>query len=223
MSKGYIILKGHWERRSLSRYLLSENAFTDIVIYEQRSEMGGIWNIDSKSTQADVDAFPSPIYDDMESNIPTEVMGYYSEPFPPGTPLLPGAETTLQYLQNYAKPVAHLVKSRHQVMDVFPFQESDQTKWRMKIWNLEEEEFLQKEYDAVIVANGRYNRPYIPDIPGMDTWKKADSESLIHSKDYRDTRPFKDKASLLINMKNICTNPMIRKFSLSAFPRLVLI
>lgn len=185
--------------------------------------MGGIWNIDSKSPQADVDAFPSPVYDDMESNIPTEVMGYYSEPFPPDTPLLPGTETTLQYLQNYAKPVAHLVKLRHQVMDVFPFQESDQTRWRMKICNLEEEKFLQEEYDAVVVANERYNKPYIPHITGMDAWKKADPKSLIHSKGYRDTRPFKDKAGLFMSNNLSDTNPMIRKFSLSAFPHLVLI
>ncbi|KXS95443.1 hypothetical protein AC578_4721 [Pseudocercospora eumusae] len=43
----------------------------------------------------------------------------------------------------------------------------------------------QEEFDAIIVANGHYNVPYIPPIPGLDELEKFRPGSVIHSKHFR--------------------------------------
>ena len=168
--------------------------FSRITVYEQRSDVGGIWNTDSRSSPEDVALFPSPIYHDMESNIPSEIMQYYRRPFPEGTPLLPDAGQVLAYSKEYADDVRPLLALRHQVLDVSPLSpESAKTRWKLKIRDLSHGVDLEESFDAVAVANGRYNKEYVPEIPGLEDWTKAYPDSVSHSKSYRSPDNFKAK------------------------------
>lgn len=141
-----------------------------------------MWNTDAASPPNDVAAFPSPIYPGMESNIPSEIMQFDKHPFPEGTPLLAGAGQVLKYIQDYGKGVLHLVKYRHQVTDVSPKLQEDEPCWRLRVHNLDSQTVLDHYYDAVIVANGRYNKIYEPSIRAIDHWKRMDPQSILHSK-----------------------------------------
>ncbi|KAM3452360.1 hypothetical protein NHJ13051_008005 [Beauveria bassiana] len=59
-----------------AKRLLYEDPTSEIVIFEQRSNVGGIWNTDATSPPNDVAAVPSPIYPSMESNISSEIMQF---------------------------------------------------------------------------------------------------------------------------------------------------
>ena len=57
------------------RLLLAENHFSEIVVYEQRDALGGIWNYEDSM-------FPPSVYLGLESNILTSIMEYSDSHFP---------------------------------------------------------------------------------------------------------------------------------------------
>ena len=59
-------------------------------------------------------------------------------------------------------------------------------------------ESRQNRYDAVIVANGHNELPYIPDVPGLREWSLADRDSVTHSKFYVDAKPLREKNGLVV-------------------------
>ncbi|KAM0329989.1 hypothetical protein ACHAQA_004158 [Verticillium albo-atrum] len=54
------------------------------------------------------------------------------------------------------------------------------------------------EFDAVVVATGRYGTPRVPDVPGLPTWKRMFPKRVIHSKQYRTPTVFRGKRVLII-------------------------
>lgn len=48
-------------------------------------------------------------------------------------------------------------------------------------------------FDALVVANGHYNVPYIPRIDGLAQLQRARPGSVIHSKSYRGREAYKNK------------------------------
>jgi cation diffusion facilitator CzcD-associated flavoprotein CzcO len=53
-------------------------------------------------------------------------------------------------------------------------------------------------FDAVVVCNGRYHEPRIPDLPGLREWKELYPAQVLHSKSYRSPMPFKGKNVFLL-------------------------
>lgn len=166
--------------------------------------MGGIWNytggIDSKvqeesgnESHDDPSFILSPIYDGLESNIPLSIMQYSDLAFPKGTPLLPDWQTILQYLKDYARDTEHIIDFQQKVLDVRPDPQEGSEKWILTSLDLQSKEKLQEVYDAVVVANGRYDEPYIPDIQGLDDWHAVYPHAMLHSKFYRNPNPFMGK------------------------------
>ena len=42
-----------------------------------------------------------------------------------------------------------------------------------------------QDFDAVIVASGRFNVPHIPAIPGLAVWQERFPDRVLHSRQYR--------------------------------------
>ena len=199
------------------RYLLAENAFDRIVVYEQRSSVGGVWNytplhperhdsITSDSNRStgsraaqivtkDLPEFNTPMYDGLEANLPHMLMQFSDAPFPVGTQLFPRQEAVMQYLQGYASDVISLIRFRRMVMQVKPVRGNDSHGWEVTTKSTAEEESQVELFDAVIAANGHCDRPLMPDIDGLDAWSEKFPESLYHSVSYKNPRAFKNKVS----------------------------
>ncbi|KAK5080104.1 monooxygenase [Exophiala xenobiotica] len=133
-----------------AKYLLAEKSFQTIDVFEQRRNVGGIWNLSgtektrripipqtdpkygagknsSASGRGDDDSleFESPLYDYLETNIPKTMMAYSDTPFAESLPLYPKHDDVLRYLEDYAQPVKHFVHFQTQVIDVRPFEPRD--------------------------------------------------------------------------------------------------
>jgi cation diffusion facilitator CzcD-associated flavoprotein CzcO len=145
--------------------------------------------------------FISPIYDDLDTNIPHSIMEYSNQRFPDGTPLFPRHEVVLGYLERYADEVRHLVRFGTEVVNVSPAIEasSEKEKWVVRTRNIKTREERVQIFDAVIVANGHYETPFVPDIPGITEWNTAYPGSISHSKFYRRPDEFRDKVRLNIS------------------------
>lgn len=205
-----------------AKFFVAEQAFSKIDVYEQRSNVGGIWNLSGNRRSQRVDVpqtnprygmadpldqsleFESPLYDYLETNIPKTLMAYSDLPFADDLPLYPKHEDVLRYLEEYAEPVKHLVRFQTQVIDLHPLKRrQEQTSPLKQIWtltarDLESGTFAAREYDAVVVANGHYTVPHIPAIHGIADWNKQYPGVIIHSKAYRRPEDFNGKNVLVI-------------------------
>lgn len=206
-----------------SRYFVAEKTFKAVDVYEQRGRPGGLWNHTVSSTKDGLfqvpnvnpitppersvggrDVFVSPIYDSLEVNIPHPMMAYSDFPFAEGIPLFPGHAEVLRYLEHYSEDVAECIQFSTQISEVCLVEEIEtkngtiEATWKVHGVNLLSGEQFKRDYDAVVVANGHYAVPFIPDIPGLKVWQSQFPESIAHSKYYRTPDRFKDKRVIVV-------------------------
>ncbi|OAX41996.1 FAD/NAD(P)-binding domain-containing protein [Rhizopogon vinicolor AM-OR11-026] len=160
--------------------VISDSAYVksgkwSVIAYEARTNVGGIWF--PSPPVADSYGVPlTPLYDSLTTNLPHPVMGYTSYSFPPETPLFPRAHVVQTYLESFA---AHfnlmpLIKFGTTVLDA---------RWESTQWILTLSDGEQLAYDHLVVANGHYHIPRIPDLPGLADWVKHGK--AFHSAWYR--------------------------------------
>lgn len=138
----------------------------------------------------------SPVYDNLETNIPHGLMNYTDLKFPDDTALFPEHATVLKYIQQYGKDVESLVSFETQVRDVRKVS-SDTGKpvWKVETKDLKSGAMASELYDAVVVASGHYSDPFVPAIPGIKEFDAAHPGVVVHSKFYRRPEQFKGKVS----------------------------
>ncbi|PVH99270.1 FAD/NAD(P)-binding domain-containing protein [Periconia macrospinosa] len=140
-------------------------------------------------------SFISPIYDDLETNNPRPLMQFTGQKWPPNTPLYPRHETVRAHVEAYGEDVQHLVQYETQVVNVDPVNGSD---WKVTVRNLHSNNQSTEIFNAVIVANGHFIVPQIPDIPGIREWNERYPGSITHSKYYRRASDFAGKKVIVV-------------------------
>lgn len=208
-----------------SKYLLAENCFDTIDVFEQQASFGGVWNysndpidtIDIPQTNphqpldepiwrpcsnpngvangAQKATFVSPMYERLETNIPHSIMKFSDMPSLEDHQLFPSREVVTQYLEDYGEDVKHLVSFQTQVMDI------SQTRpgaHQVRLKDLRTNTVYEKIYDAVVVANGHYTVPILPKIKGIEKWNQTSPGVISHTKFYRRPKPFADKKVIIV-------------------------
>lgn len=204
---------------SFSKYLLAENTFSKIDIYESQAEVGGAWKYTpqtSKSSSAPQTnphqplespliaedgekLFPTPMYDTLRTNIPKMLMAYHDTPFEDDEPLFPSRQAVQEYLIRYSKEVRSLIKFQTQVRNVSVSKTDDgKDEWTICVRDLVTNHETTHIYDAVVVANGHYTVPYIPSIPGMAEFASQYPNTIIHSKYYRSPAIYANRKVVVI-------------------------
>lgn len=211
---------------NISRYLKAENKFSKIEVFDQRATAGGLWNytplqvVDSDFTiprtkpsdrpdtlvhdDNDADTAPpvvvSPVYDQLETNIPHTLMNYCDQTFPEGSALFPPHVVVQKYLHKYAENVAPLLSLETQVLDVRRTKAADNKSaaWEIDVQHVPSGAKRTTEFDAVVVANGHYNDPFVPDIAGLAAFNEAHPGVVTHSKFYRRPDPFKGQKVIVV-------------------------
>ncbi|PGH04248.1 hypothetical protein GX51_03593 [Blastomyces parvus] len=159
---------------------------------------GSSQNSDSAEKQGTKEAsFISPIYDGLETNIPHTLMRFSDKPFPADTQLFPRFATVLQYIEEYSADVKHLIQFQVQVVDV-RLDDARAGTWIVTRKHLETGAQEEDVYDAVVVANGHFNVPYIPSIAGISEWNTAYPHVITHSKTYSSPAEFRDKKVIVV-------------------------
>lgn len=191
---------------SLIKALNAEKSLLEIDLYDSRSKIGGIWNyVPHKSVyNSDEDLTKSheynfsPIYNKLETNILHKSMEFCNFQFAKGTDDFPFRTEVLKYLQNYSKtigPYQKLMNTR--VIAVEKEKETD-GKWEVTSQNLLSGVIDKKGYDAVIVANGHFEVPRLPEVEGLNEWKQQDPLSVMHAKFYDKPEKYKNKVVLVV-------------------------
>lgn len=159
--------------------------------------------------------FPSPMYEELETNIPRPLMSFSDHSFPSDCQLFPTHEAVKKYIDEYGKELFPLVKFETQVQDVkFLEATEDLTsdsemineKWLLQAEELRTGRTYQEKYDAIVVANGHYSVPFVPYIEGAREWNDAFPGTLSHSKSFRTAEEFRDKVRSILNLTLLIKN-----------------
>nr|QFR37233.1 flavin-containing monooxygenase [Cyberlindnera americana] len=201
----------------LTRALLAEKAFSNITVFERRDRLGGLWNytrekslIPSITPVPSVDPlrpigkiqaggksfYESPVYKYLDANVPKDLMAYKDFPFPKEVPLFPLQEQILEYIQGYSKKIEEYVRFDTEVTSVNWL--TDDNQWEVKSRSLDTDLITTEKYDAVAIAVGSYDQPYIPDVPGISQWGTDHPGSIIHAKTYDEPSQFSKSRNILV-------------------------
>ncbi|KAH9886366.1 putative flavin dependent monooxygenase [Xylariomycetidae sp. FL2044] len=228
-----------------AKYLLAEKKFSKIQVFEQRASVGGVWNYTSLNVvdkgftvprtsptklpdtaiwtddASDVQ-FVSPVYDFLETNIPHTLMNYSDFSFPKGSSLFPKHAVVKQYLEDYtrASQLGPLLSLQTQVQRIRKVQSGSHMCWEVTVLDLKTEETRSTEFDAVIVASGHYNDPFIPDIKGLAEFERKHPGCVSHSKFYRQPYQYEGKKVIIVGnsasgidlsaqIATVCRKPII--------------
>ncbi|KAK1051402.1 monooxygenase [Friedmanniomyces endolithicus] len=140
----------------------------------------------------------TPLYDRLETNIPRDLMGFSDLDWPEDRQLFPRHETVLEYIERYAKDIRHLICFTTQVLDVYL---TGDERWRIKTRDVSRRniaEVQEETFDAVVVANGHFDIPYIPEVHGIQEWSTNYSGSISHSKFYRTPDQYAGKRVIVV-------------------------
>ncbi|KAF2124330.1 flavin-containing monooxygenase [Dothidotthia symphoricarpi CBS 119687] len=211
-----------------AKYLRAEKAFSKIALFEQRPRDGGIWNYTADDRNEDLftvpqtnpygknqdpiwkqalanvngaskgSTFVSPMYERLETNIPRGLMGFKDLDWPKDSPLFPKHQTVLRYIEDYGKDVEDTIRYSTQVTEVVPTSDDPGSAWSVTSRDLRTSTTTNETYDVVIVANGHFITPYIPDIPEIAKWNKTHPNLISHSKYYRRPEEFKGKKVIVV-------------------------
>jgi Flavin-binding monooxygenase-like len=148
----------------------------------------------------------SAAHNHLHSNLPPEVMAFSQEPIPK----VLSDETLARYGPD--SPFRHRGVMRQWVEDVLDrgdyghlvefnttVERAEHTgkEWiltlKQSVPGQERDFWKQERFDAVVVATGHYNVPYIPNIPGIVEYDKKYPGRIWHSKHYRTAEPFTGK------------------------------
>lgn len=150
----------------------------------------------------------SGVYDDLFTNVPDRLMRFSSgydidtntedsaNPYAPFTT----HEKVLEYLNKFAEKngLNEYVRYNSSVEKVY----KKQNKWVLTVVQLDIETGVEKWYseifDAVLVATGRFNFPFIPYIENMQRFILDHPNCVSHTKAYRNTNEFENKKVLLV-------------------------
>ena len=143
--------------------------------------------------------FTSPMYEQLETNIPNSLMKFSDAPSLEGNQLFPTRDAIIRYLDEYGQDIKHLVRFQTQVVHVQQKGQKGQQGWLVKTKNLHYPDMVaESEYDAVVVANGHYTVPSLPAIEGIKKWHKMNEGVISHSKSYRRPQPFTNKKVIIV-------------------------
>ena len=166
----------------------------EVVVFEQLSEVGGVWvyqgdinqTIEKHTEKAQSTDQPShgAMYDALHTNLPRDVMAFFDYTFDSNGggdsnwPRYPHHTTVLEYLQNFTR---HFDLNRHLRLGEQVTRINKQQRWM-----IETSSGRQETFDAVMVCNGHYAKPRVPPLPGINNFRGT----ILHSHSYRNPAQF---------------------------------
>ncbi|TVY87109.1 Thiol-specific monooxygenase [Lachnellula willkommii] len=199
-----------------AKFLRAEEYFDTIDIFEQQSEVGGVWHytpssrekVSIPSTNPNVPLekpiwpdgsktpiFSNPMYEHLNTNIPKQLMGFSDQAFPAESLLFPARQDVQEYLVKYSQDVRDIISFSTQVDDVRLLKED---RWEVTTKSTITGVSKKNEYDAVVVSNGHYSVPFIPSVTGIEAFNAAYPNLITHSKIYRSPEGFTGKKVIIV-------------------------
>ncbi|OTA99447.1 hypothetical protein M426DRAFT_325102 [Hypoxylon sp. CI-4A] len=149
----------------------------------------------------------TPIYNSLTTNVPEIAMSFSDRRFAYG-PFAPHY-IPRQYIETYftAHKLDSLLSLNTTVEEIIKLSRSTKSADEPERWKLTLRKYdpvrhvdvwWEEEFDAVILANGHYSVPYIPQVKGLEAYIQKYPGRVIHSKYYRSPLPYASKKVVVI-------------------------
>ena len=171
----------------------------EVVCFEKQDNWGGLWNY---TWRTGLDEYGEPVHGSMYrylwSNGPKEGLEFadysFEEHFGKQIASYPPRAVLFDYIQGRLEKadVRKWIRFRTPVRWV----EEDKASGKFNVisHDLVNDTQQTEQFDHVIVANGHFSTPNVPQFDGFDTF----SGRVLHAHDFRDALEFKDKDVLII-------------------------
>jgi dimethylaniline monooxygenase (N-oxide forming) len=148
------------------------------VVYEQGSEIGGVWNYDETLPDGG-----GVMYRSLRTNTSKHTLAFSDFPFPETLPDFPHHTEVLQYLHAYS---THFGLQQHIRFNTVVEAARPTDQWRWTIDARTGEQRSTETFDAVIICSGRDRYPRLPQLPGSDAF----TGKILHSSSYKGPEGF---------------------------------
>ena len=139
------------------------------------------------------------MYDRLETNIPRGLMGFSDQDWPQTCQLFPKHEEVLEYIDQYSTEVQHLIRFKTQVVDI---RQTETGKWAVETREIQRpntpSESSNDDFDAVVVANGHFDVPYVPAVSGIEAWSQKYPGRISHAKLYRKPEQYTGRKVIVV-------------------------
>jgi len=171
----------------------------EVVCFEKQDNWGGLWNY---TWRTGLDEYGEPVHGSMYrylwSNGPKEGLEFadysFEEHFGKQIASYPPRAVLFDYIQGRVEKadVRKWVRFRTPVRHVSFDDKSKQ--FTVSVHDLVNDREYSEEFDHVVVANGHFSTPNVPEFDGLDRFNGR----VLHAHDFRDAVEFKDKDVLII-------------------------
>ncbi|OAP56347.1 hypothetical protein AYL99_09526 [Fonsecaea erecta] len=142
----------------------------------------------------------TPIYDSLTTNVPDIAMSFSDDRFPYGP--FPPHWVPRQYIANYFSlhrtDTFLVLNTTVEDLSRLPGKDGWKLTLRRRDSVRHVDVWWEEEFDAVILANGHYSVPFVPEVDGLDRFIRLFPQRVMHSKSYRNTLAYHGKRVLVI-------------------------
>lgn len=131
-----------------------------VSVFEKEADVGGVWSASRR--------YPGLTTQNVRS---TYALSDF--PYPKGTPEWPSGEQVQHYLASYAKQfdLDPLIELNTEVRQASPTGNGQH--WTLTVYNRHTGQERQQLFDYVVVCNGIFSEPMVPDYEGASDFKAA--------------------------------------------------
>lgn len=158
-----------------------------VTVYEKEADVGGVWSASRR-------------YPGLTTQNPRTTYALSDYPMPSNYPEWPSGEQVQAYMHSYAVHFGILdhIHLSSEVTDA-KFEE-ETSRWAITVRTSKAaggEELTTKYFDYLIIANGIFSVPQIPDYPGAEEFE-AHGGRILHTSQFNDKQAAKGKHVLVV-------------------------
>jgi len=153
----------------------------DVTVFEKESEVGGVWTASRR--------YPGLGTQNVRS---TYALSDY--PYPKGTPEWPSGEQVQSYMAGYCKKFG-IYKKIQLNTTVEKAEQNSNGSWSLTLASGGKSR--TEDFDYLIVANGIFSDPFVPNYQGADAFRAAGGK-LMHTVDFHDLNDVKGKNVVVV-------------------------
>jgi dimethylaniline monooxygenase (N-oxide forming) len=177
---------------------LKDAGFSDIVCYERRDVIGGLWYFKEGAANWVDEAC---VNRSTVINTSKEFMAFSDFPMPENFPNFCHNKDVDAYFNIYSKyfGLEKYIQFNTEVLSLTKHNTYNTTgRWELKVKNHKSGEETTEVFDFTIVANGHHGEPSVPKFPGLDKFRGV----TMHSKDFKDLLGVSGKRAIVVGIGN---------------------
>ncbi|KFZ24877.1 hypothetical protein V502_00651 [Pseudogymnoascus sp. VKM F-4520 (FW-2644)] len=176
----------------------------DVVAYDRNEYIGGLWTVTTDPGKTSV--LPTTI-----SNQSKQRKSFTDFPFPDDVPDFPTSAQVQKYLEDYAdhfqlRPAFRLGTT---VTGIDRSEKGE--KWIVSIIK-PDSNATEEEFDKVIITNGTFHSPVMPEVPGIENF----GGEVIHSQSFKDPNDFSGKNVVVVGLSNSAADTAVELSKVAA-------